>query len=170
MMTDLQKLYDKALDAGVFNRAFCLAGIKKLKEYNRRSAEYDELNELLNDVDDYILPRLHLRDKPTESDAVKYVAALSAALDEKLMDILELEQEYIFGVTHDGRLAHPAVMPLVEKVRGLGMNYGEYFGYNVGQQNWMEYLLDEDVDEDLSDMAEEFFRERFLELLAGLNK
>ena len=204
-LNNMNDLYNKALSAGVFNPGYVLAGIKKLKEfrekrqrkdgitYFKKRPEYDELNELLLDVDEHMGNGYRLNSTPGASRAFSSSSRPSSrpspAMREDGVGVgvsgVEMDAcEYCAALQDSLNSEIMDILELEQKyilgVRDDGTllsekirpfvesvkDLGMTFGEYYGYNRAMQDWLVFVADEDVDEgMAEEFLRKKFFELL-----
>lgn len=125
----IKKLYEEAVNEGVFQEAYSLAGFEDTENVEDLKSIIEEIGQKLDGTPDRNL------------SAEKYADELVDALCGDAQDLLGVEMIHSLG----------------GEEKALGMTYGEYFAYNKAAQDWLVFLIDRDALEGKTDAEEDAF-------------
>jgi len=125
----IKKLYKEAVNEGVFQEAYSLAGFEDTENVEELKTTLEEYGKKLDRT-----PNRNL-------SAEKYADELVDALYGDAQDLLGVEMIHSLG----------------GEEKAMGMTYGEYFAYNKAAQDWLVFLIDRDALEGKTDTEEDAF-------------
>ena len=123
----IRKLYEEALNEGVFQEAYSLGGLEDTEDVEELKITLEEYGKKLDRT-----PNRNL-------SAEKYADELVDELYGDIQDLLGVEMIHGFG-------GEDAV-----EMKAMGMTYGEFYAYNKAAQDWLYFLIDRDVSEGITE-------------------
>ncbi|MBR0410353.1 MAG: hypothetical protein IJI25_05010 [Eubacterium sp.] len=116
----IKRLYKEAVNEGVFQEAYSLAGFEDKENVEELKTTLEEYGKKLDRM-----PNRNL-------SAEKYADELVDALYGDAQDLLGVEMIHSLG----------------GEEKAMGMTYGEFYAYNKAAQVWLDFLLTKGVSDD----------------------